>query len=79
MQAYTCSTSSDEAVAGRGPSAAGLILLKLHAGGPKDAWDVRSLLETSEDEAALCAEVERGVATLGREASTLWARLRTAT
>jgi predicted nucleotidyltransferase len=55
--------------------AADLILLKLHAGGPKDAWDVRSLLEASRDPAALRAEVERGLPAVGAEASRLWTRL----
>jgi predicted nucleotidyltransferase len=56
--------------------ASDLILLKLHAGGPKDAWDVRSLLEASRDPAALRAEVERGLPAVGAEASRLWGRLR---
>jgi hypothetical protein len=55
--------------------AAGLILLKLHAGGPKDAWDIRSLLEANPDAAALRAEVERALPAVGAEATRLWARL----
>jgi predicted nucleotidyltransferase len=55
--------------------AAGLVLLKLHAGGPKDAWDVRSLLDASPDPATLRADVERALPALGAEAGRLWARL----
>jgi hypothetical protein len=55
--------------------AADLILLKVHAGGPKDLWDVHSLLEASRDPEALRAEVERGLPALGAEASRLWARI----
>lgn len=55
--------------------AAGLILLKLHAGGPKDAWDVRSLLEASPDEVALRAETDASVSRVGGDAIRLWARL----
>lgn len=60
-------------------SAAGLILLKLHAGGPKDAWDIRSLLEAAPDEATLRAEVERDLAAVGPEAARLWVRLQAET
>jgi hypothetical protein len=56
--------------------AGALVLLKLYAGGPKDAWDVRSLLEVSEDEAALRAEVDQGVSRLGADACRLWERLK---
>jgi nucleotidyltransferase AbiEii toxin of type IV toxin-antitoxin system len=59
--------------------AADLILLKLHAGGPKDAWDVRSLLEASTEPAALRAEVDRAVTRLGKEASGFWTRLQAET
>jgi predicted nucleotidyltransferase len=59
--------------------AASVILLKLHAGGPKDAWDVRSLLEASPDEPALRAEVIRALPAVGAEASRLWARLQSET
>jgi hypothetical protein len=55
--------------------AAGLILLKLYAGGPKDAWDIRSLLEARPDAAALRAETERALPALGAEAGRLWARV----
>jgi hypothetical protein len=55
---------------------AGLVLLKLHAGGPKDAWDIRALLEVSDDAAAVQAEVERTIPRLPADARLLWARLR---
>jgi len=54
----------------------GLVLLKLYAGGPKDAWDIRALLEVSDDAAALQAEVERIVPRLPADARRLWSRLR---
>src|SRR5262249_10327103 len=37
---------------------AGLILLKLQAGGPKDAWDIRSRLDAVEQPADIVSEVE---------------------
>lgn len=55
---------------------AGLVLLKLHAGGAKDAWDVRALLEVSDHAAEIKAEVERVVTRLPADARNLWARLR---
>jgi hypothetical protein len=54
---------------------AGLVLLKLHAGGPKDAWDIRALLEVTDDAAAVEAEVERMVSRLPADARRLWSRL----
>jgi predicted nucleotidyltransferase len=54
----------------------GLILLKLHAGGPKDAWDVRGLLDAVEDAAEVASEVERALARLPQDARRLWSRLR---
>jgi len=54
---------------------AGLVLLKLHAGGPKDAWDIRALLEASDDAAAVQAEVERTIPRLPADARILWSRL----
>ena len=53
-----------------------LVLLKLHAGGPKDAWDIRSLLEVSDEPGALVAEVERMLPRLPPDARHLWLRLR---
>jgi hypothetical protein len=58
---------------------AGLVLLKLYAGGPKDAWDIRALLEVSEDAAAILAEVEGMVPRLPPDAQRLWSRLRAET
>jgi hypothetical protein len=55
---------------------AGLVLLKLHAGGPKDAWDIRALLEVLDDPAEVEAEVERVVPRLPAAARHLWSRLR---
>lgn len=55
---------------------AGLVLLKLHAGGPKDAWDVQALLEIAEDRSTLIAEVERTLPRLPADARRLWSRIR---
>lgn len=55
---------------------AGLVLLKLHAGGPKDAWDIRALLEIASEPAHLAAEVERTLPRLPSDARALWARIR---
>ena len=55
---------------------AGLVLLKLYAGGPKDAWDVRSLLESHERAKAIRMEVDGTVSRLPPECSSLWDRLR---
>jgi hypothetical protein len=55
---------------------AGLVLLKLQAGGPKDAWDVRALLEVSDDVAAAQAEVDRTIPRLPDDARRLWSRPR---
>ena len=56
---------------------AGLILLKLHAGGPKDAWDVESLLEILE-RTELENAVDHQLTRLPAEARRLWQRLRSA-
>jgi hypothetical protein len=55
---------------------AGLVLLKLDAGGPKDAWDIRSLLEVHAPAEAIRAEVDRVIARLSAESRGLWERLR---
>lgn len=55
---------------------AGLVLLKLDAGGPKDAWDIRALLEVSPQPEDIRAEVENVISRLPAEARRLWARLR---
>jgi len=55
--------------------AAGLILLKLFAGGPQDAWDIAQLLPGGGE--ALAASVERVLPELPRAAARLWDRIRT--
>ena len=54
---------------------AGLILLKLYAGGPQDAWDVAQLLATG-DRAVTVAEVDGEIGALPPECLTLWERIR---
>lgn len=54
---------------------ADLVLLKLFAGGPQDAWDVQQLLAAVPDPAALVAEVERGLSFLPPDAGALWRRI----
>jgi hypothetical protein len=56
--------------------AADLVLLKLYAGGPKDRWDVLSLLEAVADRDVLVAEVDARVGQLRPPFQALWARLR---
>jgi hypothetical protein len=56
-------------------TAADVILLKLYAGGPQDAWDIEQLLAT-EGRAALAGTVDAAVDALPAEARALWARLR---
>jgi predicted nucleotidyltransferase len=55
---------------------AGLVLLKLYAGGPKDGWDVRALLESHEAADAIKMEVDQLVSRLPSECATLWSPLR---
>jgi hypothetical protein len=55
-------------------TASDLILLKLYAGGPQDAWDVEQLLD-SEDRAALVASVGAALALLPGDSRRLWARI----
>jgi hypothetical protein len=55
-------------------TAAHLILLKLYAGGPQDAWDIQQLLET-EERSRLVPEVERDLARLPPEPRALWTRI----
>jgi predicted nucleotidyltransferase len=54
---------------------AGLVLLKLHAGGPKDAWDIRSLLDAVDEPARVTSEVERALPLLPSDARRLWSRI----
>lgn len=51
-----------------------LILLKLYAGGPQDAWDIEQLLACGE-RAALVAEVEAALDQLPAECRRLWERI----
>lgn len=64
-------------VAGLPPviAAADLVLLKLYAGGPQDAWDIQQLLAVS-DRDGLIGEVERDLADLPSGSAELWRRLR---
>ena len=55
-------------------TAADLVLLKLYAGGPQDAWDVEQLL-AGPDRSALVAEVDAALATLPEDSRRLWARI----
>jgi hypothetical protein len=52
-----------------------LILLKLFAGGPQDAWDIEQLLAVPE-RPALEREVEQQLAALPEACRRLWARIR---
>jgi hypothetical protein len=53
-----------------------LILLKLYAGGPQDAWDIEQLLEAAADRDALEAQVEARLVPLPAECRQLWSRIR---
>jgi hypothetical protein len=55
---------------------AAIVLLKLDAGGPKDAWDIRALLEVSPHPEEVQSEVEAFLPRLSADARRLWARLR---
>jgi hypothetical protein len=54
---------------------ADVILLKLYAGGPQDAWDITQLLDADVGREAVAA-VDARVASLPGEAQALWGRLR---
>jgi hypothetical protein len=54
---------------------ADLVLLKLYAGGPQDAWDVEQLLAL-QDRSALVEDVERQLSRLPAHAAVLWRRIR---
>jgi hypothetical protein len=54
--------------------AADLILLKLYAGGPQDAWDIQQMLAT-EDREALVAQVDAHLPELSAEAAALWRKI----
>lgn len=53
-----------------------LILLKLYAGGPQDAWDIEQLLEIAADRADLEARAEAQLDALPAESRRLWSRIR---
>jgi hypothetical protein len=55
--------------------AAGLILLKLYAGGPQDAWDIVQLLAVG-DSVTLVADVEGTLGELPPDSRRLWTRIR---
>jgi len=55
-------------------TAVDLVLLKLFAGGPQDAWDVAQLLAAS-DRAALARAVELLLPRLPADAAALWGRI----
>lgn len=52
-----------------------LVLLKLFAGGPQDAWDIGQLLAANRD-GTLAAAVEKSLPRLPRHATALWQRIR---
>jgi hypothetical protein len=56
-------------------SAADLILLKLYAGGPQDAWDIEQLI-AGPGGATLIAEAEARLEALPAECRRLWERIR---
>lgn len=53
---------------------AGLVLLKLFAGGPQDAWDIEQLLAVGDEH--VVAAVERGLPDLPPASASLWKRIR---
>jgi hypothetical protein len=63
--------------AGNGPPVVrlpDLILLKLYAGGPQDAWDIQQLLERT-DGAEILREVEENVPKLPAHSAKLWQKI----
>lgn len=56
------------------PRSSDLVLLKLFAGGPQDAWDVAQLL-AGDDRALLVAEVNERIGDLPDDAGHLWRRV----
>lgn len=55
---------------------AGLILLKLYAGGSQDAWDIEQLLAAADDRDTLARDVDALIIQLPSDARELWKRLR---
>lgn len=56
------------------PRSADLVLLKLFAGGPQDAWDIAQLL-ADEDRLSLVREIEGRIRELPEEARRLWQKI----
>lgn len=56
-------------------SVSDLILLKLYAGGPQDAWDVEQLLAAS-DRDEVAREVDGAIAALPADSGRLWTVIR---
>lgn len=56
------------------PSAADLVLLKLYAGGPQDAWDIAQLLDV-DDREALVGEVNARLEELPTDCRRLWKKI----
>jgi len=56
--------------------AADLVLLKLYAGGPKDRWDIVSLLEGVADRQQLVEDVDQRIGSMRPSCQALWAELR---
>ena len=52
-----------------------LVLLKLYAGGPQDAWDIRQLLEGDAD-GSIARAVDSTLGALSADAAALWRRIR---
>jgi hypothetical protein len=55
--------------------ASDLVLLKLHAGGTQDLWDVKQLLDTDQD-GEIAREVQSRIAEVPRGAAIAWKRIR---
>jgi hypothetical protein len=53
---------------------ADLIVLKLYAGGPQDAWDIEQILAT-EDRESLISEVDEEISQLPAESALLWRKI----
>lgn len=56
------------------PGAADLVLLKLYAGGPQDAWDIAQLLAGS-DSATVAADVSSRLGDLPADCLVLWQKI----
>jgi hypothetical protein len=65
----------DDGVAVPVVQARDLVLLKLYAGGPQDAWDIQRLLAANASNATLREDVEADVSSLPRRSIDLWKQL----